>query len=204
MPNWSFNTAEINGSKKDIQSFLEKAKGENGVLDFNSFIPQPDNIFRGDLGTEEKRKCKEQGVPNWYDWNIDNWDTKWNACDAYIEEDKDNIRISFNTAWSPPYKVFVAVVKQHPELSFQFLCDIEGVEFAVSCSLYGTSFNAYIHPLQYVCAETDEPIHWDGEKNYFVTEDGREVDDWFSYVDWDNYEDVELIAEIYEEDITEA
>lgn len=204
MPNWSFNTAEINGSKKDIEKFLAKAKGENGELDFNSFVPQPDNIFLGNLGEKERRKCEEEGMPNWYDWNIDNWDTKWNACDVSLEEDGDNIRISFNTAWSPPYKVFVAMVKQHPELSFQFLCDLEGVDFAVSCSLYGTSFNAYIHPLQYVCADTDEPITWDEEKHYFVTKEGKEVDDWFSYVDWDNYEDIETIADIYEEDFTKA
>ena len=217
MPNWVSIKLNVKAqTPEELQSFLADLDVRNDETqecaeDFNSFefnfnalIPQPENLYRKNISSKDQERLAKEGIPNWYDWNIDNWDTKWNACDAHVEEDGDNIRIIFNSAWSPPYKVFVAIVRQHPELSFQFLCDIEGVDFAVSCSLYGTSFNAYIHPLQYVCAETDEPITWDEENNRFVTEEGKEVDDWFSYVDWDNYQDVELIAEIYEEDITEA
>lgn len=37
-------------------------------------------------------------IPNWYDWNLKNWGTKWNACYSEIY----NKQISFNTAWSMP------------------------------------------------------------------------------------------------------
>jgi hypothetical protein len=214
MPNWTNNTIEIHGTENDLANFISKCVGTRNkgtdyeistLLDFNNFIPQPDNIFLGNLGIEEERKCKEEGIPTWYDWNVDNWDTKWNACDASYDWDgEESIKFYFDTAWSPPVKIFVAMVKQHPELSFQFLCEIEGVDYAASFSLFGTDFMCYYHNLCYVDADTDDPITWCEETNRFINEDGKEVDDWFSYVDWDNPNDSEIIAEIYEEDTEKA
>lgn len=221
MPNWSNNTIEIHGAQNDLANFIVKCGGilNKGTehesvtsMDFNNFIPQPDNIFLGDLGLKEEKECKEKGIPTWYNWNIDNWDTKWNACGANYDFDPQGrnewdwgtLKFYFDTAWSPPVKVFVAMVKQHPELSFSFWCDIEGAEYGASFSLYGTDFMCYYHDLCYVDAETDEPISWDEERKIFINEDGKEVENFFSYVDWDDYDDSEVIAEIYEEDIEKA
>ena len=54
--------------------------------------------------TQEKSDelISKYGYNNWYDWNVANWGTKWNAYDTY---GFDETATSFNTAWSPPIKV---------------------------------------------------------------------------------------------------
>lgn len=38
-------------------------------------------------------------IPNWYDWNYENWGTKWDATTYYFEATESHITISFGTAW---------------------------------------------------------------------------------------------------------
>ena len=39
----------------------------------------------------------------WYDWSVQNWDTKWDAYDVVVtDDDPESVEIEFNTAWSPP------------------------------------------------------------------------------------------------------
>ena len=112
MPNWSSNIVVIECSedtKEKIKSALAGVvKGEdlNGnevteemAFDFNSLIPMPDNIFRGNLGQAEREKY---GTDNWYDWSCENWGTKWNACHVELEENDDSLCYRFDTAWDAP------------------------------------------------------------------------------------------------------
>ena len=87
------------------------------------FFKNPDNLLEEDiketLSDEEKRVDienkygklqpelkkdiqKEEGyekLENWYNWNCENWGTKWGA---YETEFKDNDILFFCTAWSKP------------------------------------------------------------------------------------------------------
>ena len=47
---------------------------------------------------------KRYGASNWYDWNNENWGTKWNACDTIVTEpdEKGWCIVSFDTAWAQP------------------------------------------------------------------------------------------------------
>lgn len=70
----------------------------------------------------------------WYDWNIRNWGTKWEATDVELEEylNYGYIVYRFNTAWSPPEGAFQAMTEQHLNLHFRFECEEEqgwGVEY---------------------------------------------------------------------------
>lgn len=71
----------------------------------------------------------------WYDWNVREWGTKWDACDATIEDDDPStgmISYRFSTAWSPAEGAYRKMVEQHPTLEFSFHCEEEqgwGVEF---------------------------------------------------------------------------
>ena len=56
---------------------------------------------------------------HWYDWNIRNWGTKWDAGDASSERyADDHLNYSFSTAWSPPIEAITELSIQHPSVSF--------------------------------------------------------------------------------------
>ena len=63
------------------------------------------------------------GYPTWYEWSIDKWGTKWDACGPGCDHDEEEININFDTAWSTPLPVF-------KELSKQFLDLVIYVEYA--------------------------------------------------------------------------
>lgn len=93
------------------------------------------------LPTEERmaKALKFEGS-GWYDWNIRNWGCKWDAGSDELDEDlsqldgniHNTLTYRYETAWSIPEGAMVAMVSQHPELSFDFHCEEEqgwGAEF---------------------------------------------------------------------------
>ena len=55
----------------------------------------------------------------WYHWCIENWGTKWDACDKSIDyEDDEILALTFNTAWSPPEGIVEKLREKYPELTF--------------------------------------------------------------------------------------
>ena len=57
------------------------------------------------------------GRTNWYDWNLHNWGTKWDAKDSfYNQEDKI---LEFQTAWSCPETVLMKMFERFPDLHFE-------------------------------------------------------------------------------------
>jgi hypothetical protein len=65
----------------------------------------------------------------WYQWSIDNWDTKWNASEVESDDDGYCLNYNFSTAWSPPIKVVEAIIKQFPKLNFTLRYFEGGMEF---------------------------------------------------------------------------
>ena len=55
------------------------------------------------------------GAKDWYEWSIQNWGTKWNACNTQIN-DMNEPNIYFDTAWSPPLPVINELSKKYPEV----------------------------------------------------------------------------------------
>lgn len=94
MPNWVKNI--VHAIEPDVD--FEKFTDENGNFTFEKIIPMPENIYRGNLGEEERRKYGEN---NWYDWSHKNWGTKWDARETRTYRNT----VEFNTAWSCPLPV---------------------------------------------------------------------------------------------------
>lgn len=49
------------------------------------------------------------GYFDWYKWSIDNWETKWNACECIIRQ--KSLSMYWTTAWSPTVKIANEIAK---------------------------------------------------------------------------------------------
>jgi len=96
--------------------------------DFNKVIPQPDNIFRGDLGQKEEEMCRKEGRPTWYNWNIDNWGTKWGG---YSYKKLDENVFQFETAWSSVPKIIEVICEEFPDI--ELLYEWSDEDFGYNC-----------------------------------------------------------------------
>jgi hypothetical protein len=56
---------------------------------------------------------KKYGYPDWYNWRIANWGTKWDAYDQY---QVDENTIAFNTAWSDPTPIVRKLAKDNTNM----------------------------------------------------------------------------------------
>lgn len=96
----------------------------DGRFDFNTLVPQPLHMYRGDLSGEDDQdfKC------NWSTWNRENWGTKWNAYDCACKVEDGKAIITFDTAWSVPYPVMAAFANKF-SISFEHRYYDEGGNF---------------------------------------------------------------------------
>ena len=115
MPNHVKTIVRMTGDQESIKKLLESHTklNQHGLrFDFETIIPMPDNIFRGDLGREEREKY---GRNNWYDWSVENWGTKWNAYEFNII---GKGKFVFQTAWSFPDPVIKRLSEIYPNITF--------------------------------------------------------------------------------------
>jgi hypothetical protein len=73
-------------------------------------------VSRGLTEKLAKKYKKKYGSSDWYDWQINAWGTKWNACDIYWNEENDYV--SFNTAWSTPFALIKKLSEKYPFAEF--------------------------------------------------------------------------------------
>ena len=145
MPNWCRNRVDVySENKTDLQKVLDIFNNKNV---FAQIIPEPNWAkipFKGELP-----KVREMKSPNgkvvttvtefsdgtqdtrWYDWRLENWDTKWEPdMHEIVYEDTEILAITFNTAWSPPEGVITKLREKFPDVSFQCFYDEPGCEIA--------------------------------------------------------------------------
>ena len=101
------------------------------IISQEEYDKQEERIAKGDLTENEKNFGVSRGITqemhddfverfgfaDWYGWQINNWGTKWNASSVYWSDDNDFV--SFNTAWSTPFDLFVALSKKYPQATFE-------------------------------------------------------------------------------------
>ena len=162
MPNHCHNRVTVYGSGNDTDETRTQIAKIKGIFKdesiFTHFIPEPDwantplmssdlrrfGQDRGKVGELPMQPSNDNGhhMPffqstdrqddRWYDWRLQNWDTKWDAYDVYItdEDDEDSLEVEFNTAWSPPEAICHAMREQYPDLSVSWFYDEPGCEIA--------------------------------------------------------------------------
>lgn len=89
----------------DIQSAIKRGETPPEPIPCNNATPDQQEELR-----------QKYGSSNWYDWNLDNWGTKWDCSDShYTEEDKI---LQFQTAWACPDKIIAEMKLMFPDLKF--------------------------------------------------------------------------------------
>lgn len=93
MPNWTENSVILHHSDPSkiaaLKEQLETASDSNAEYFFNYLRPRP----------ADKSE-------DWYDWNVENWGTKWDSNPSLFEIDNNNICLDFQTAWGPPIALY--------------------------------------------------------------------------------------------------
>ena len=124
IPNWCDCELTIKGDKAELRRFKEFAYAispgntEFEPLDFNQFVPQPPEVVASVTDEHAQR-------PLWYEWRVKNWGTKWGPRieDDYIIRDRiensGRLMYKFDTAWSPPTPVVLAMSRMFSTLEFE-------------------------------------------------------------------------------------
>ena len=118
-PDWA-NTPLMS---KDVKEYsFSEPRGKVGELPV---------MTKTDYGMSSRFPSTGQIDDRWYDWRVQNWDTKWDAYDVeFVDEDPDQFEVTFNTAWSPPEAICSALREQYPDLSISWFYDEPGCELA--------------------------------------------------------------------------
>lgn len=163
MPNWCSNTVYVKGEQKVLDTFIESCKGKSPRYKKHNPTPKDDVLNEHvDAGYEEVRDleftfnalvpvpeevCEKGYSAAGYNWQCDNWGTKWDACDSHVCERDGQITISFETAWSPAERWVEKVSAFYPELEFEHNFEEPGCMYA--------GINKYKAGEQTECNEVD-------------------------------------------------
>lgn len=130
MPNHITNVVKVThkSDSEKIKFFIQDVQGEERLFDFNKIIPTPDDVYQGDISMQDRVNTEGR---NWYDWNIQNRGTKWNAYGQYRNKYIDDVRdddteeywdyhtiFVFDTARSTPGPIREALAKKYKHLDF--------------------------------------------------------------------------------------
>jgi hypothetical protein len=121
-PNWCEVELDIYGSFDDLTDFANNAKSVDEPLSFASLVPEPN--YEGYLDCEVT-----DGMPDWYNWRIDNWGVKWDIAEVQYYNGPDSLGYSFETPWGPPDVWVATVSKLYPSLKFVITYAEMGMDF---------------------------------------------------------------------------
>ena len=145
MPNWCSNEvsiiAENEEGTEELKQFIkdcfteEEEGDEKPLLDFEKVIPYPDSAppkYPQAINIEEQMK---HPFSKWYndfgyDWCIENWGTKWNACEQVYVLGEEEIDLDFQTAWSPPQGIYKKIQTRLPNCSISWFYREDGMQLS--------------------------------------------------------------------------
>lgn len=138
MPNWCENRVHISGSAEDVKAFMTLVRGgsdDENAFSFQAILPCPAELHQYNapqIDTEIGNQFIEKyGYPDWYQWQVSNWGTKWEASGSYIDYyDEESASWYFSTAWCPPEGIYHELASRFPNLSISWFYDEPGMQIA--------------------------------------------------------------------------
>ena len=116
MPNWCCNTLRIVPETDAARALLPQIAEK--FIPGNNFPELAAFQFIHPMPAELKDTTSPSDGPNWYDWRVANWGTKWEETNTHIARfNPSELLVSFETAWAPP----IGVYKKLVELGFDVL-----------------------------------------------------------------------------------
>ena len=109
---WNKYKDDIKKLENNPKRLNKKINNFNGLFDFDK---EKQFTSINELGKQYVENIKNYNSPQWYDWCVKNWGTKWNVeedFDIVYDKNIDEYDISFQTAWSVP----TGIVKRYSEL----------------------------------------------------------------------------------------
>jgi len=162
MPNWTANSLKITANTPEQTAKLTELinrlnSGDETFLDgfFEYFVPSS----KGD---------------DWYQSNIDNWGTKWDAADLILEEDngKDYLHVTFDTAWSPPE-------------AFYYKMNDQGYTVEATFCEQGCDFIGYYRDGEFVVEPFNNSSFDYEDDDYYKKQDER-ISSYFAFNEFDH------------------
>ena len=146
MPNWCTNRTTFAGPREELSKLRGSLSGPEGTLDFQHFMPMPAELegiksggitidgvqYRNwrsienadgtsrDIGMSREdvaELVRKYGAADWYEWNSQNWGTKWNPGSANVSEESGGVVYDYDTAWSPPVGFLDKVAETFPQVT---------------------------------------------------------------------------------------
>lgn len=132
------NTISPSSSAKGVK-WLNTSKLEQREGQISEILGEEVGLIPCENNTPEKcdKLIQDYGFDNWYDWNCNNWGTKWDITVTEQEFNKSETMFScfFETAWCPPEMFLMTLQSIFPELDIKLLYEIEGCN---ECGVYHT------------------------------------------------------------------
>ena len=115
MPNWCSNVLVVKSFEEEDLAEWKAAFIEDDEFTWERWFPTPKTLGKG----------------GWYEWNIENWGTKWGPTESYVEMlDAERLVVSFDTAWGPPEPVIRRMGEKFPRMGFMLTYIESGMGFA--------------------------------------------------------------------------
>ena len=148
MPNYCTNNLTVTGDAKEIKRFHEAITA--GELQEHENFRILDNLFptpkelketpKGHFGEGTEKQLQKEamneanlkkfGAPDWYEWNCQNYGSKWSDFDGVFGQISDTeLNMTFMSAWTPIGEGIRNVSKQFPTLDFVLSYDEGGMAF---------------------------------------------------------------------------
>lgn len=140
-----------------------------------------------ELGAKVKENIEKYGCTSWYEWSVKHWGTKWNSYDCMVLGDPGQPEVlKFETAWSPPIPVMIALSAKFPEAKLHLYYADEGGGFLGFSVFKGGAI------------ESETNVDWDGEEGVALR---KQLGVWYDPDEDDSDDDDE---EAVEPDVEDA
>jgi hypothetical protein len=163
MPNWCANTVRIrsydNQSALYIAELTRYIKENEQMFEFIKPCPSElTGTVAGFMGDTDQQNALEvlqanntlkYGYANWYDFQVAEWGTKWDARNIeIIQEDIGLLIVSFDTAWSPPVGIYDQLISKD--------INVIGTFCEQGCGYLGYYINGIKIVEDFICEDDEE------------------------------------------------